>query len=61
MQYTIKSSAVSAARQMLSFGLCSSNTTPTLLEIHVKLLFYRKRYMVETLKHSVHKIKCISH
>ena len=61
MQYAITSSPVSAARQTLSFGLCCSNTTPTLSEIQIKLLFYPKQYMVETLKYSVRNIKCISH
>ena len=61
MQYAVKSSPVSATRQMLSFGLHCSNTTPILLEIQIKLLFYPKQYTVETLAHSVHNIKCISH
>ena len=34
---------------MLSFGFCSSNTTPTLSEIQIKLLFCPKQYMVETI------------
>jgi hypothetical protein len=40
---------VSAVRQMLSFGLWCCNTTPTLSEIQIKLLFYPKQYMVQTI------------
>ena len=34
---------------MLNFDLCCSKTIPTLSEIQIKLLFYPKQHMVETI------------
>jgi len=47
---------VSAVGQMLRFGLCYSNTTHTLSDIEIKLLFYTKQYMVQTYgaQHKMH-------